>query len=133
MSGHRPRWRGRGRARPYLRVIFRTVDVGTSEWTLAGLARDIGISASVARYVPTVASLAAVVAMVPLRRRTGAWALAVFAIVLGAPAAGAHSLAGLLGALAPTAWRPEIRARALVYVPRRGAAPVEGSGLGAFG
>lgn len=86
----------------YLDVIRNTVDVGTAEMTLAGLARDVGVAPDIARWLPELAVAISMVATILLRRTPGAsFAASTIGQVLGAPATGLHTFGLLLAALAP--------------------------------
>lgn len=95
----------------YLSIVGRTSANGTSELSLAGLGRAVGLSASVASVLPTIALLSGIALVALLRQRpSAAWAVAVTTMVLGSPVVNVNWFTLLLAALAPLAWplpRPE--------------------------
>ena len=100
----------------YLEIVRQTNLLGSSDLSLAGVARALGVPPDVAMYVPTAALVAGLAAMALLRSRPGvAWAIAIFTVVVGSPVVNINWYAFLLAALAPLAWpmeRPEDRRRA---------------------
>jgi alpha-1,2-mannosyltransferase len=90
----------------YLEIVRNTVDVGTAQVSLAGLARGLGISPETARWLPTIAAGLFTVSIVASRGRPAvAFRFAVLAQVFGAPAAGMHTFGLLLAMLAPSVAR----------------------------
>ena len=86
----------------YLRVIGHTSSVGTSELSLAGLARALGIPSEMARFAPWLALAVGAAAIAGLRRRADViFALAVGLMVLGSPVVHSYWLAMLMVALTP--------------------------------
>lgn len=94
----------------YLSIITGTSASGTSELSLAGVARALGVSPSVASALPIVALLVGAVLIALLRQRPGlAWVVAVTTMVIGSPVLNVNWFTLLLAALAPLAWpaRPD--------------------------
>jgi alpha-1,2-mannosyltransferase len=89
----------------YLGIAGTTISSGTTELSLAGLLRWVGVSPEVARLAPWVALVAGAAALVILRRRpAAAFAVAVGMLVFGSPVVQIYWYALLLAALAP--WGP---------------------------
>ncbi len=89
----------------YLGVIRQTNVTGSSDLSLAGMARFVGLSADLARWLPAVALLLCLATMTALRGRPGAsFSVAIAAWVVGSPVDNINTFALLLAALAPAAW-----------------------------
>ena len=89
----------------YLGIIRQTSTTGTSELSLAGLARYVGIDVSIANLLPTASLLGGVVVMWLVRARPGlAYALGVITMLVGSPVINVNWFTVLLGALAPVVW-----------------------------
>jgi len=89
----------------FLEITRGTATVGQSELSLAGLAEAIGVPATLADILPTVALISGLIGVLILRSRP-AWAfsLAVATMVLGSPVVNINSFAMLLACLAPAIW-----------------------------
>lgn len=89
----------------YLSIVGRTSAIGTSDLSLAGLGRAVGLPASLATALPPIALLAGTALVALLwRRPSAAWAVAVTTMVLGSPVVNVNWFTLLLAALAPLAW-----------------------------
>ncbi len=89
----------------YLGVIRNTLGSGTTDLSLAGLGRAIGLPAGLAGMLPIAWWLVCGVAIVALRRRPGpAFAAAVLMQVLGSPVVQPYTYLLLLALIAPLAW-----------------------------
>lgn len=89
----------------YLGIIRQTSTVGTSDLSLAGMARFVGVDPSIASALPAVALVLGFVAMWFLRERPGlAYAAAVVTMLLGSPVVNVNWFTVLLAALAPAVW-----------------------------
>ena len=89
----------------YLSVIRNTLGPGTTDMSLAGLGRALGLAPAAAGLLPFAWWMGCGIAMVVLRRRPGdAWKAAVLMQVLGSPVVQPYTLILLLPALAPGAW-----------------------------
>ncbi len=89
----------------YLEIVRQTNLLGSSDLSLAGVARAVGVAPELAAVVPTMALVGGLVGMVLLRSRpAAAWVLAVLTVVLGSPVVNINWYAFLLAALAPLAW-----------------------------
>ena len=89
----------------YLEIIRETNLLGSSDLSVAGFARALGVAPDVASILPTVALAGGLIAMVLLRSRpAAAWVVAVFTVVLGSPVVNVNWYAFLLAAIAPLAW-----------------------------
>jgi hypothetical protein len=96
---------GLGSYSAYLQVVRDTVSVGTSDLSLAGLARAIGFSGSIAVLVPWLVFLGSTSLAWVFRQRPGvSYCLCVVAMVLGSSVVNINSYALLLATLAPAAW-----------------------------
>ncbi len=95
----------------YLDVIRDTQTVGTTPWSLAGLARALGMPVEVARFAPWVAIAIGSAVMVWQRHRPAlTFTIAVFLMVWGSPVVNFDWLCLMLAALAPGIWPlPEAR------------------------
>lgn len=100
----------------YLGIIRQTSAVGTSDLSLAGMARFLGVDPSVASVLPMVALVVGFVAIWFLRERPGlAYAAAVVTMLLGSPVVNINWFTVLLAALAPAVW--PINRRAIEQTP----------------
>ena len=107
----------------YLTIIAGTSSSGTSELSLAGIARGLGVPPSVASPLPLVVLLSGVVLIAVLRHRPGlAWGVAIATMVFGSPVVNVNWFTLLLAALAPLAW-PGPPATAVPVAPAEGAIP----------
>lgn len=89
----------------FLSILGRTSANGTSDLSLAGLGRAVGMPGSVAALLPPIALLSGVALVALLwRRPSAAWAVAVTTMVLGSPVVNVNWFTLLLAALAPLAW-----------------------------
>lgn len=86
----------------YLSVIAHTSSAGTTDLSLAGLLRTVGIPGAVANFAPWAAVAMGIALIIALRKRPGvAFAVAVVTIVLGSPVVQLYWYALLLVALVP--------------------------------
>jgi hypothetical protein len=94
----------------YLDIVGDTYQGGTWGFSLAGIARILGLEAEAARLVQYVGTGVLVVGVALLARRApgASFGLAVAATAIASPAGGWHTLAILLACLAPLAW-PDYR------------------------
>lgn len=107
----------------YLGVITRTSSVGTSDLSLAGIARMIGVPPDAARLLPWLALLLGSAAIVYFRRQADiAFAVAVAMLVFGSPVVQAYWLALLVIALTPFGSSRERRAEVGPVVREQGTA-----------
>ena len=89
----------------YLQVISNTVSAGTSDLSLAGLARYLGVPSSLAAFLPWIVFLGCTgIAWLVRDRPAASFCLCVVAMVLGSSVVNINSYALLLGTLAPAAW-----------------------------
>ncbi len=89
----------------YLDVIRNTLGPGTTDLSLAGMGRAIGLPADLAGLLPPAWWLICAVAMVLLRHRPGpAFAAGILMQVLGSPVVQPYTLILLLALIAPLAW-----------------------------
>ena len=89
----------------YLGIVRQTSTAGTSDLSLAGMARFLGVEPSVASLLPMVALVAGFAAVWLLRGRPGlAYAVAVVTMLLGSPVVNINWFTVLLAALAPVVW-----------------------------
>jgi hypothetical protein len=89
----------------YLQVISNTVSVGTSDLSIAGLGRALGLSSSLAAFLPWIVFLGCTGSAWLVRDRPAAsFCLCVVAMVLGSSVVNINSYTLLLGLLAPAAW-----------------------------
>lgn len=101
----------------FVEITRDTASIGTSELSLAGLARAAGAAPGAAAVLPTVALVTGLVGVLVLRHRPGAaFALAVMTMTLGSPVVNINSYALLLGCLAPLVWPIEVGATAISNV-----------------
>lgn len=92
----------------YLSIIRQTATVGTSDLSLAGLARTVGLPEAVAAVLPYVALIAGIGSMWLARARpAGSWALAIVTMLAASPVVNVNWFTLLLVALAPLAWPPD--------------------------
>jgi hypothetical protein len=89
----------------FLGVIRETAATGARPLSLAGMALYVGVPASIANLLPTLALVGGVVAIALLRnRRDLAFAVAVLTLVFGSPTVSINWFIYLLAGLAPVAW-----------------------------
>ena len=89
----------------YLTIITGTSSSGTSELSLAGIARGLGVPPAVASPLPFVVLLIGAVLIAVLRHRPRlAWGVAIATMVFGSPVVNVNWFTLLLAALAPLAW-----------------------------
>lgn len=89
----------------YLGIIRQTSTVGTSDLSLAGMARAVGLDASVASALPAIALVVGFLAIWLFRGRPNvAYAAAVVTMLLGSPVVNVNWFTVLLAALAPAVW-----------------------------
>jgi Glycosyltransferase family 87 len=89
----------------YFQVIRDTASQGTSDLSVAGLARSVGVPAAIAGYLPWVVFLGGCALAWLFRARRGlSFSCAIVAMVLGSSVVNINSYALLLAALAPAAW-----------------------------
>lgn len=89
----------------YLGIVRQTSTAGTSDLSLAGMARFVGVDSTVANLLPTIALVAGFVAMWFLRERPGlAYGVGVVTMLLGSPVVNVNWFTVLLAALAPVVW-----------------------------
>lgn len=89
----------------YVGIVRQTSAAGTSDLSLAGMARFAGVDPGVASLLPAIALLAGFVAIWLLRARPGpAYAVAVLTMLLGSPVVNINWFTVLLTALAPVVW-----------------------------
>ena len=94
----------------YFRVVAHTSTIGSSDLSLAGLARSAGLAPNVASLAPWVALVVGSTAMILARRRPAiAFGVAVTLIVFGSPVVQAYWLALLIAVLSPVTWSGGIR------------------------
>ena len=89
----------------YLGIVRQTSATGTSELSLAGLARSAGLPAGAAAILPMLALAGGTVLVWLLRDRPGpAYAVTVVTMVLGSPVVNVNWFTVLIAALAPAVW-----------------------------
>jgi Glycosyltransferase family 87 len=89
----------------YLAVIGQTGSVGTTQFSLAGLLRTVGVPAEAARFAPVVVDGVGIALMWWGRDRPSfTYSVAVFTMVWGSPVVNFDWLTLMLGALAPGLW-----------------------------
>lgn len=89
----------------YLGIVRQTSTAGTTDLSLAGIARFVGADPALAGLLPVVALLAGFIAIWFLRERPGpAYAVAVVTMLLGSPVVNINWFTVLLAALAPVVW-----------------------------
>jgi hypothetical protein len=97
----------------YLQVIRDTASQGTSDLSVAGLARSVGVPGTVAGFLPWLVFIGGLGLAWLLRSRPGAsFAFAIGAMVLGSSVVNINSFAMLIAILAPAAWPVAGRAAA---------------------
>jgi hypothetical protein len=110
----------------YLQVIRDTASQGTSDLSIAGLARSAGVSSAVAGVLPWLVFIGGLGLAWLLRSWPGvSFACAIVAMVLGSSVININSFAMLIATLAPAAWPVAGRAGAgRVPVPESKAGPL---------
>ncbi len=108
----------------YLEITRDTATIGASDLSLAGIARWLGVSPTLAQLLPTAMLIGGMAGVLLLRARPGlAFALAVATMTLGSPVVNINSYALLLGCLAPAMWPKRVEtpgpAKAAMAVPAR--------------
>ena len=89
----------------YLDVVVDTSAIGTTQFSLAGLLRRIGVAPEIARFAPwTVVALGALTMLWRRDRPELAYTVGVFTMVWGSPVMNVDWLSIMLGALAPGIW-----------------------------
>ena len=89
----------------YLSIIRQTATVGTSDLSLAGLARTAGLPDALAAALPYLALLVGMIGVWVARARPGAsWALAIVTMLAASPVVNVNWFTLLMVALAPSAW-----------------------------
>ena len=89
----------------YLGIVRQTSTTGTSELSLAGLGRVLGLDPALAGLLPTLALVAGFGAIWLLRGRPGlAYGAAVVTMLVGSPVVNVNWFTVLLVALAPAVW-----------------------------
>lgn len=89
----------------YLGIVRQTSTTGTSELSLAGLGRVLGLDPALAGLLPTLALVAGFGAIWLLRDRPGlAYGAAVVTMLVGSPVVNVNWFTVLLVALAPAVW-----------------------------
>ena len=89
----------------YLGIVRQTSTTGTSDLSLAGMARFVGVDPAVAGLLPAVALVTGLVAVWLLRGRPGpAFSAAVVTMLFGSPVVNINWFTVLLAALAPVVW-----------------------------
>jgi Glycosyltransferase family 87 len=89
----------------YLDVIRNTLGPGTTDLSLAGMGRAIGLPVAVAGYLPIAWWMLCGLAIALLRRRPGpAFGAAILMEVLGSPVVQPYTFILLLAIIAPLAW-----------------------------
>jgi len=102
----------------YLAVIGQTGSVGTTQFSLAGLLRTVGVPAEAARFAPFVVDAVGIALMWWRRDQPSfAYSVAVFTMVWGSPVVNFDWLTLMLGALAPGLWPMAARSRATSTAP----------------
>lgn len=92
----------------FVEITRDTATIGVSELSLAGLAKAVGVPASIANLLPTAALATGLLGVLVLRSRPAwAYSLAVATMVVGSPVVNINSYALLLGCLAPAIWPME--------------------------
>jgi alpha-1,2-mannosyltransferase len=104
----------------YLSIIRNTATVGTSNLSIAGLARTVGVPESVASILPYLALSIGLLAIWVLRGRPGpSWAATVVTMLAASPVVNVNWFTLLLAALAPLCWPPSGRRDVPSYRPGR--------------
>lgn len=96
---------GLGAHLDYLSIVRETATTGTSDLSLAGLARLAGASEATASALPLMALIVGALGIWLLRDRPGAsWAIAIVTMLAASPVVNVNWFTLLLVALAPLAW-----------------------------
>jgi Glycosyltransferase family 87 len=89
----------------YLSIVGQTATTGTSNLSLAGLARTAGLPSDVAAVLPYIALVVGLALIWLLRDRpAGSWAIAVGTMLAASPVVNINWFTLFLAALAPLAW-----------------------------
>lgn len=89
----------------YLGIVRQTSATGTSDLSLAGIARFVGVDSGIASLLPGIALVAGFVVIWLLRDRPGpAYSVAVITMLLGSPVVNINWFTVLLAGLAPVVW-----------------------------
>jgi Glycosyltransferase family 87 len=89
----------------YLDIVRQTSTTGTSEWSLAGMARFLGVDPAVAAVLPPIALIGGIALIWVLRDRPGlAYSVAVLTMLFGSPVVQVNWFTLLLAAAAPVVW-----------------------------
>ena len=89
----------------FIQVTRDTATIGQSELSLAGLAKAVGLTPSIANLLPTAMLLGGILGVLLLRGRPDwAFALAVATMTLGSPVVNINSFAMLLVCITPWIW-----------------------------
>lgn len=89
----------------YLGIVRQTSATGTSDLSLAGIARFVGVDSGIASLLPGIALVAGFVVIWLLRDRPGpAYSAAVITMLLGSPVVNINWFTVLLAGLAPVVW-----------------------------
>jgi hypothetical protein len=114
----------------YLGIVRQTSTAGTSDLSLAGMARFVGVDPTIAGLLPTIALVIGFVAIWLLRDRPGlAYAVAVVTMLLGSPVVNVNWFTVLLTALAPAVWPLDQGANAESFLDESTAQATNGGGL----
>jgi alpha-1,2-mannosyltransferase len=105
----------------FLEIAAQTAATGSTEGSLAGIARGFGVAPELARYLPSLAMGVGAALMLVWRGRPGlAFGIASVLMVIGSPSVSVHTPALLLATLAPFAW--PLSSKATVTEPQPEAA-----------
>jgi hypothetical protein len=89
----------------YLGIVRQTSTTGTSDLSLAGMARFVGVDPAMAALLPAIALITGLAAVWLLRERPGpAYAAAILTMLFGSPVVNINWFTVLLAALAPVVW-----------------------------
>lgn len=89
----------------YLGIVRQTSTAGTSDLSLAGMARFVGVEPGIASLLPAIALVAGFATILLLRERPGlSYVVAVVTMLLGSPVVNINWFTVLLAALAPVVW-----------------------------
>ncbi len=89
----------------YLGIVRQTSTTGTSDLSLAGMARFVGVDPSIANLLPTIALVGGIVLVWVFRERPAlAYATGVLTMLFGSPVININWFTLLLAALAPIVW-----------------------------
>lgn len=95
----------------YLGIVRQTSTTGTSDLSLAGMARFVGVDPSVANLLPTIALIGGFGLVWALRDRPGlAYSAGVLTMLFGSPVVNINWFTLFLAALAPVVWPIDRRA-----------------------